>query len=53
MLHALEIVNSKPGRKVDFFTQDTDWWVLVLRRLPELTASIIRRSSQEHGKVKM
>ena len=55
MLHALEIVNSKPGQKVDFFTQDTDWWVLVLRRLAELgkTTSIIRGSSQEHEKVKM
>ena len=55
MLHALEIVNSKPGRKVDFFAQDTDWWVLVLRHLPELgkTTSLIHSSSQEREKVKI
>jgi hypothetical protein len=34
--HALELVNEKPGNKVDFFTKDTDCWVLILRRLPLL-----------------
>ena len=36
MIHALEIVKADQGNVVDFFTQDTDWWVLILRRLSEL-----------------
>ena len=34
--HAIEVVSQVPGNKVDFFTQDTDWWVLILRRFPML-----------------
>ena len=34
MIRALEIVQTKKENVVDFFTQDTDWWVLILRRLP-------------------
>jgi hypothetical protein len=34
ILHGLELAHS--GVEVDFFTQDTDWWVLLLRRLPEI-----------------
>lgn len=34
--HALELVNEEPGNEVDFFTKDTDCWVLILRRLPLL-----------------
>jgi hypothetical protein len=33
--HGLEVART-PGNEVDFFTQDTDWYVLLLRRLPEL-----------------
>ena len=29
--HGIEVAAS-PGNKVDFFTQDTDWFVLILRR---------------------
>ena len=36
MIHALEIVQTTKENVVDFFTQDTDRWVLILRRLPEL-----------------
>ena len=36
MIHALEIVQTNKENVVDFFTQDTDLWVLILRRLPEL-----------------
>jgi hypothetical protein len=36
MPHALEVVNEDANNQVDFFTQDTDWWVLILRRLPQL-----------------
>ena len=34
--HALEVVNEEPGNEVDFYTKDTDCWVLILRRLPLL-----------------
>ena len=34
MVHALEIVED--GEEVDFFAQDTDWLVLILRRLEKL-----------------
>ena len=33
-VHGLELARS--GIEVAFFTQDTDWWVLLLRRLPEI-----------------
>ena len=36
MLHALEIIKAHSNNEVDFFTQDTDWWVNILRRLSEL-----------------
>ena len=35
MIHALEVVQINKENVVDFFTQDTDWWVLILRRLAE------------------
>ena len=34
ILHAMEIVQN--GGCVDFFSQDTDWFVLVLRRFEQL-----------------
>ena len=44
--HGLEVVNEEPGNEVDFYTKDTDCWVLILRRLPLLgpNTSIISRS---------
>ena len=36
MIHALEIVQTTKENVVDFFTQDTDRRVLILRSLPEL-----------------
>lgn len=32
--HALEVVNEELGNEADFFTKDTDCWVLILIRLP-------------------
>ena len=34
ILHGLELANT--GIEVDFYTQDTDWWVLLLKRLPDI-----------------
>ena len=36
MIHVLEIVQTKKVNVVYFYTQDTHWWVLILRRLPVL-----------------
>ena len=36
MIHVLEIVQTKKVNVVYFYTQDTNWWVLILRRLPVL-----------------
>ena len=36
MLHALEIANVETGCQIEFFTQDTVWWLIILRRLPQL-----------------
>ena len=30
--HALEVINEEPGNEIDFFTKDTDCWILSLRR---------------------
>ena len=38
MLHALEIAET--GEGVDFFSQDTDWMVLILKRMQIIGAQL-------------
>ena len=46
-------VAASPGNEVDFFTQDTDWFVLILRRLPQVgkNTGIVRGTSDTRRRV--
>lgn len=53
VLHALEITST--GASVDFFTQDTDWFVLLLRRFEQLghMPNILTGTSESRRKVEL
>ena len=39
LVHALEIVKNYSRKEAEFLTRDTDWWVIMLCKLPELGAN--------------
>lgn len=53
MPHALELVGEQIGNEVDFFTQDTDWWVLLLCRHSQLgpNTAIVNGSKETRKRI--
>ena len=51
MVHALEL--AEDGEDVDFFSQDTDWMVLILKRMEKLcsNAQFVTGSTENKRKI--